>query len=190
MIIAGVNGGGTDTDAICCDENGKIIGKGRAGPSNYHNSGIDSTMACIRAALQDAAATKPDSLCIALAAINSDADFSALNNRIQKEYPGAILEHDAYAELYIKTRGGPGVLAISGTGSVVLGYDGKNRHRRCDMGWLLGDDASGYYIGKEGLRAVARMIFEEQEEGEGDGNSNYSAHAIPSKHSLIQQRVV
>lgn len=164
MIIAGVNGGGTDTEAVCCDENGKIIGRGRSGPSNYHNNGMDSAMACIREALNGAGVTKPDSLCVALAAINSDSDFKMLNERLQKEYPGSVLEHDAYAELYIKARGKPGVLAISGTGSIVLGCDGKKRHRRCDMGWLLGDDASAYYIGREGLRATARMVFEEQEE--------------------------
>ncbi len=164
MIIAGVNGGGTDTEVICCDEKGRVVGKGISGPSNYHNIGIASTMASIRKALKAAGAQKPDHLCVALAAINSDSDFNLLSKRLQEEYPGALLEHDAYAELYIKTRGAPGVIAISGTGSVVLGYDGRKRHRRCDMGWLLGDDASGYYIGKEGLRAAARMIFEEQEE--------------------------
>ncbi len=164
MIIAGVNGGGTDTEAICCDESGKVIGKGSAGPANYHNNGIDFAMQCIRQALFEAGAKKPDALCVALAAINSKPDFDMINSRLQKEYPGATLEHDAYAELYIKARGRPGVLAISGTGSVILGFDGKKRHRRCDMGWFLGDGASGYHIGRQGISAAARMIFEEQKQ--------------------------
>ncbi len=161
MIVAGVNGGGTDTEAICCDASGRIVGRGRAGPSNYQNIGLDRAMAAINDALFDAGFPKPDILCVALAAINSEEDFKLLNGRLQSEHPGAILEHDAFAELYTKSRGGPGVLAISGTGSVILGYDGTLRHRRADMGWFLGDECSGYSIGKQGMMAAARMVFED-----------------------------
>ena len=164
MIIAGVDGGGTKTEAICCDQTGRIVGRGSSGTSNYHNVGLDTAIKHVEAALANAGFPKPDVLCVALAAMNTSADFQVLNGRLQQIHPGAMLEHDAFAELYLGTRGKPGVLVIAGTGSVVLGYDGKERHRRCDLGWFLGDDGSGYYIGKEGLRTAARMIFEEGEE--------------------------
>ena len=164
MIIAGVNGGGTKTEAVCCDENGKIVGRGRSGPSNYQNVGMEIAMNHIEESLNAAGFPRPDRLCVALAGINTSTDFQMVNNALLKLHPDAILEHDAFAELYSGARGKPGVMVISGTGSVVLGYDGKNRYRRCDLGWFLGDEGSGYYIGKEGIRATARMIFEGEEE--------------------------
>lgn len=164
MILAGVNGGGTKTEAVCCDENGKIVGRGSAGPSNYQNVGMEAAMKHIEESLAAAGFPRPDRLCVALAGINTSTDFQMVNNALLKLHPGAILEHDAFAELYFGARGKPGVMAISGTGSVVLGYDGKSRHRRCDLGWFLGDEGSGYYIGREGIRATARMIFEGEEE--------------------------
>ncbi|RMH17357.1 MAG: hypothetical protein D6701_07625, partial [Gemmatimonadetes bacterium] len=60
--------------------------------------------------------------------------------------------HDAFAD-------GPGILVISGTGSVVLGR-GPDGRRAQVGGWgaLLGDEGSGYAIGMAALRAVARGV--------------------------------
>ncbi len=160
MIIAGVNGGGTKTEAICCNERGEIIAKGTSGPSNYHNIGMPNAIANIKSALSDSGFPRPDMLCVALAAINTEKDRLRLSRALSKVYKNAILEHDAFAELYSETRGSPGVIAIAGTGSVVLGYDGKKRYRLADMGWFLGDIGSGYFIGRQAIRLTASMIFE------------------------------
>ncbi len=161
MIITGVNGGGTKTEAICYDEGGKIIGKGLSGPSNYHNVGLKAAMDNVSKAISNTGFPKPDHLCVALAAVNSQKDYDTLSRALKRIKKDAILEHDAYAEMYTQTRGKPGVMVVAGTGSVVLGYDGKRRYRKCDMGYFLGDEGSGYSIGKHGVRAAARMIFED-----------------------------
>ncbi|MHB1830571.1 MAG: BadF/BadG/BcrA/BcrD ATPase family protein [Candidatus Micrarchaeaceae archaeon] len=164
MIIAGVNGGGTKTEAVCCDENGKIVGNGSSGPSNYHNIGLESMIDSISQALSMTGFPKPDVLCVALAGIDSVKDHDNVEKVLQERYPGAILEYDAYAEMYIETRGNPGIMAIAGTGSVVLGYDGRKRYKRCNTGFFLGDEGSGYFIGREALRLSAKMIFEGYDE--------------------------
>lgn len=50
-------------------------------------------------------------------------------------------------------RGGPGVLLIGGSGSAALGRDARGRLRRAG-GWgpLIGDEGSGFWIGKEALK--------------------------------------
>ncbi len=161
MIIAGVNGGGTKTEAMCCDESGRIIGKGSSGASNYQNIGLDAMVRSIKEALSGAAKSKPDIICVGLAGINTDKDRDTVYKRLLKEFPNVIVEHDAFAELYGETRGAKGIMVIAGTGSIVLGYDGKRRHRRCDSGWFLGDEGSGYMIGKEGLRITSKMLVED-----------------------------
>jgi glucosamine kinase len=163
MIITGVNGGGTKTEAICCDETGRVLGRGYAGPSNYHNVGIKAAINNISKAISKTGFPKPHRLCVALAAVNSKKDYDTLSRALKKIKKDVILEHDAYAEMYTETRGGPGIMVVAGTGSVVMGYDGKRRYRKCDMGWFLGDEGSGYFIGREGIRAAARMVFEDGE---------------------------
>jgi N-acetylglucosamine kinase-like BadF-type ATPase len=53
----------------------------------------------------------------------------------------------------------PGVVVAAGTGTIVLASDGRGRCARID-GWgsTLGDDGSGYAIGRAGLRAAYRSL--------------------------------
>jgi len=51
--------------------------------------------------------------------------------------------------------GGVGVLVLSGTGSIVVGRSGRGRWARAGgRGPLLGDEGSGFWIGREWLRAI------------------------------------
>jgi glucosamine kinase len=161
MIIVGVNGGGTKTEVLCCDENGKIIGSGRAGSSNLHNIGLEDAVKAIKAAVSEATAEEPHVLCVGLAGIDTDREKKMIHARLSKEYGKVIVEHDGFAELYGETNGTPGILVIAGTGSIVLGYDGKKRYRRCNNGWFLGDEGSAYAIGKAALGVTAKMLLED-----------------------------
>ena len=64
----GVDGGGTKTSSILCDEEGKILGRGMAGPSNYHVVGIQRTeealRQCITTALLQAGNPSVDVCCL------------------------------------------------------------------------------------------------------------------------------
>jgi len=53
--------------------------------------------------------------------------------------------------------GAPGVVLAAGTGAVALGLDRSGRAHKVDGdGYLLGDGGSGYFVGREGLRAALR----------------------------------
>jgi N-acetylglucosamine kinase-like BadF-type ATPase len=52
---------------------------------------------------------------------------------------------------------GPGIVVSAGTGSVAVGRDQQgNRHRIGGYGWQMGDEGSGYAIGRASLGAVSR----------------------------------
>ena len=52
---------------------------------------------------------------------------------------------------------GPGIVVSAGTGSVAVGRDrGGKRHRIGGYGWQMGDEGSGYAIGRAALGAVSR----------------------------------
>ncbi len=53
---------------------------------------------------------------------------------------------------------GPGILVISGTGTIALGRDGLGREHRCaGWGWLLDGAGSAMDIGRDGLALSLRM---------------------------------
>ena len=56
--------------------------------------------------------------------------------------------------------GRPGIVVIAGTGSVALGWDGERFAFAGGHGFLLGDEGSAYWIGREAVRAALR--FHEQ----------------------------
>lgn len=52
----------------------------------------------------------------------------------------------------------PGVLLIAGTGSIALGRNAAGRDRRVGgLGWRMGDQGSGHWIGLRALEAVGAM---------------------------------
>jgi glucosamine kinase len=53
--------------------------------------------------------------------------------------------------------GAPGIVVIAGTGSVALGWDGERFARAGGYGFLLGDEGSAYWIGREAVRAALRL---------------------------------
>jgi glucosamine kinase len=59
--------------------------------------------------------------------------------------------------------GAPGIVVIAGTGSEALGWDGERSARAGGHGFLLGDEGSAYWIGREAVRAALR--FQEQAGG-------------------------
>jgi N-acetylglucosamine kinase-like BadF-type ATPase len=64
---------------------------------------------------------------------------------------------DAQAALLGAIGDGPGVLVLAGTGSIVVAHDGRGRWTRVGgLGPLVGDEGSGFWLGREWLRSLAR----------------------------------
>jgi len=59
--------------------------------------------------------------------------------------------------------GAPGIVVIAGTGSAALGWDGERFAQAGGHGFLLGDEGSAYWIGREAVRSALR--FDEQAGG-------------------------
>ena len=70
---------------------------------------------------------------------------------------------DADTARYGAFLGAPGIVVIAGTGSVALGWDGERFAYAGGHGYLLGDEGSAYWIGREAVRAALR--FDEQTGG-------------------------
>ena len=63
------------------------------------------------------------------------------------------VQNDLYGAVYATTPNAPGIVCVIGTGSNSCYFDGKNiTHDDYSLGFILGDEGSGSYLGKKLLR--------------------------------------
>ncbi len=161
-ILIGIDGGGSKTTALIADRDGAILGRGTSGPSNYLVIGAEAAYAALDAAVEAAAGgrpLRPAALCLGMAGAARPADQAVIQAWVDARYPGApvVITHDARLALAAGTPDGWGIAVLCGTGSMVYGENQHGQVARADgWGYLLGDDGSGYTIGRAALRAVAR----------------------------------
>ena len=68
-----------------------------------------------------------------------------------------FFDNDVIPALYSGTWGQPGIVLISGTGSIACALTSEGaRHRVGGWGYLLGDEGSGFDLGKKAAAAVLR----------------------------------
>jgi N-acetylglucosamine kinase-like BadF-type ATPase len=160
-LYVGVDGGATKTLAVAADGEGRVVGVGESGPSNYHIVGLEGAVENINAAIRQAiSATGRDAadvVTLGLAGMDTSHDFRVFEERAAPRVAGrrVFVRHDAEIALVGATLGEPGVIVIAGTGSVAGARNRRGEYARCG-GWghLLGDEGSAYFIAREALRAV------------------------------------
>jgi N-acetylglucosamine kinase-like BadF-type ATPase len=174
QYILGVDGGGSKTTAVLADSTGKVIGSGRGGASNYQTIGLENASNSIDTAIRtaiDSATTNfginPTDLertlivVLGLAGADRSWDKACLNSTLTAKLPlhpeRLLIENDAQIALAGATGNSPGIILIAGTGSIALGIDHRGQQIRVG-GWgpILGDEGSGYSIGKAALTAILR----------------------------------
>jgi len=164
QLVAGVDGGGTRTRAVVLDGN-RVIGEGQAGPSNPLRVGVANGAGAIREAIDKACATalihRGDLVAVGvgLAGVRRK-DIRARMHEVLVETLGVSnieLVSDGDIALYGATDGQPGVVVISGTGSVSVGINRQGK-RIYAGGWgpLAGDEGSGSWIARRALQSVAQ----------------------------------
>ena len=167
-LVVGVDGGGTRTRAVILD-GGRVLGEGTAGPSNPLRVGIANGAAAIRNAIDKACAAalihRGDLTAagIGLAGVRRK-DIRARMREVLIEALGIQnieLMTDGDIALYGATDGGPGIVVISGTGSICCGVNRQGRHVFAG-GWgpVAGDEGSGSWIARRALQAVAQASDE------------------------------
>jgi N-acetylglucosamine kinase-like BadF-type ATPase len=170
--VIGIDGGGTKTTALACDPEGSIRAEAHGGASNALIAGFEAGAKTIldlveecRHAL-DCEIFEIASIVAGLAGMGREADRLHMESVIKKSavargwsLNGVSIETDARIALEGAFGGKPGIVIIAGTGSIVISKDSHGT-MHCAGGWgrIIGDDGSGYAIGREALRAAARAL--------------------------------
>ncbi len=173
-LFLGIDGGGTATRALLCDERGRVLGTGRGGVANHLHTGWEGAADSVHAATVGAfaAAGLTPAPCAAvflgMAATASDAARAhwrqiAADRGLAAD-PAAIgVDHDIRIALAGGLAGRPGIALIAGTGSSCYGRTADGATWQAG-GWgsILDDGGGGYWLG---LRAVGAAIRAQDSRG-------------------------
>ena len=90
---------------------------------------------------------------IGAAGAREEKDRSGLKHSFEKKlkHSNILVTTDAMTALYGAFEGREGIILISGTGSVLYGYTNGKIIRVGGWGRIIGDEGSGYWIGKRAL---------------------------------------
>ena len=156
--ILGLDGGGTGCRAVLADRSGTVMGRGAAGPANIM-SNRDGALHNIMAAAEAALAGRP------AARVAAALGLAGVNMSGAGEWLGPMLPfgrsrvvHDAVTSVAGALGPADGVVAAIGTGSVFSRQRGGAVVSIGGWGLVLGDDASGAWIGRSVLAHALRSV--------------------------------
>jgi len=169
--VIGIDGGGTKTHAVIVGMDGGMLAESFGGPTNLQTVGIKTAASTIFDLINETCSKAQcpaeylQNVVLGLAGAGRASDRAELSNTIlavalKKKFPlkNVAIETDARIALEAAFAGGPGIVVIAGTGSIALYRTEDNKILRAGgWGYLLGDEGSGYSIGRDALNYVMRQ---------------------------------
>ncbi|WP_405649331.1 N-acetylglucosamine kinase [Streptomyces sp. NBC_00019] len=174
-LVVGLDAGGTRTRAMCASAvDGRLLGEGSGGPGNAltvpEPQLTDHLTEAIAAAVPEPARGRVVAVAGGFAgATGTSTDDpgyvharSALTGALRRLRipPGPVALCSDIEAAFASAPGTPadGLALVAGTGAVAMRIAGRRATTTVDGdGWLLGDDGSGFWIGRSAVRAALRM---------------------------------
>jgi glucosamine kinase len=202
QLYLGIDGGGTGCRAAVADEAGYVLGRGEAGPANIASDPDGAAKNIVKAAaaaLQDAGGGRVFAAGLGLAGANAAGAADRL--RAVLPFDRVSVVTDGMTAVKGALGREDGVVAALGTGSVFAVQRGGVIRQIGGRGLVLGDEASGAWIGRAILRAALRAVDGFQpmtplltalvEEGGGvDSVVAFSLSAQPVEFAALAPKVV
>jgi N-acetylglucosamine kinase-like BadF-type ATPase len=161
MHVLGIDAGGTKTICYLADAEAKVLGEGRGGGANLKAEGELAVEKVLHTVMEQALGGRRDgvdAICLGMAGADRD-DEKALVRDIMRRIGARsriVVVNDALVALVAGVGDAPGVVVVSGTGSIAYGRSGERAARAGGWGHVLGDEGGGYWIARRALQAVAR----------------------------------
>ena len=164
-IYLGIDGGGTKTEAVIVDENGRLLGTGYGGSSNFGTIGVEMARQHVQTAVSQAqaAANLPSqpfaAAFLGIAGTVSQADRDTVLQMVRPlnlAPAGRVgVDHDGRIALAGGLGGKPGIVQIIGTGTSCFGLNADGQ-RWMAGGWghRIADEGGGYWLGIEAMKAA------------------------------------
>ncbi|MFA3781806.1 N-acetylglucosamine kinase [Melioribacteraceae bacterium 4301-Me] len=166
----GLDGGGTKTKCVVTDYELNPLYSCEGGQSNFLIIGTQRVASTILSLILSAlnylkiSSEDVESILIGTTGAGRKDDAEKLKNDFMTyakvegySFKSFIVESDARIALEGAFSGKEGCLLIVGTGSIIIAKDNFNKiYRAGGYGRLIGDEGSGYTLGRKGLNLVAK----------------------------------
>jgi glucosamine kinase len=185
MNVLGIDAGGTKTVCLLADDTGAIVAEARGGGANLQAHGELEVEKVLHHVMDTVLAThdvRPAAICLGIAGVDRPQDADAVRGimrRIGAKTPTLVV-NDALVALVAGAGEAPGIVVIAGTGSIAYGRDAAGRAARAGgWGYLLGDEGSGFWIGRRALSAIVRAA-------DGRGPATQLADLVMARLNLVR----
>ncbi len=201
QLFLGIDGGGTGCRAAVADARGQVLGRGMAGPANIASDPDGAARHILAAAAQAVAAAGGGNVVAAglgLAGANAAGAAARLRDVLPFARMAVVTDGLTAAKGALGAR--DGVVAALGTGSVFAVQRAGVIRQIGGRGLVLGDEASGAWIGRailqralravDGLETATPLLSALVEEGGGaDEVVAFSLRARPADFAALAPRV-
>jgi N-acetylglucosamine kinase-like BadF-type ATPase len=167
VYVIGIDAGGSKSVAYLADLHGRLVGQARGHGANLTSEGELGVEKALHDLMERAAGERLGqvaAICLGMAGVDRPGDAQVVRAIMRRlgARTRTLVVNDALIALVagVGTQA-PGVVLVSGTGSIAFGQDARGRAARAGgLGHVLADEGSGYWIGREALRAVVRAADE------------------------------
>lgn len=161
MFIAGIDGGGTHTRIEMRDMDNCLVRRGDFGPFNINSIGETAFRGLLREVFAWCGGMENCArLCVGASGISNPKVGEILGEELAQA--GFAGQWKLCGDQEIALRGamdGPGVVIISGTGSICFGKNAAGQTARSGgFGHLIDDGGSGYALGRDVLACAVRSV--------------------------------
>ena len=163
MFVIGIDAGGTKTVCQLADERAHVFAEARGPGANLQANGELEVEKALHAVMAEAIGgdrfIRPSAICCGMAGVDRPEDVAAIRAILTRigQKADLLVVNDALIALEAGAPGEAGVVIVAGTGSIASGRDADGHAARAG-GWghVLGDEGSGYWLGRQALQAVVR----------------------------------
>lgn len=162
MYVLGIDAGGTKTVCLLADDQGSILAEARGGGANLQAHGELEVEKVLHHVMESALGerdVRPSVICLGIAGVDRPQDAEAVRGIMRRIGSKArtLVVNDALVALVAGAGDMAAMVIIAGTGSIAYGRNVQGQAARAGgWGYLLGDEGSGFWIGRRALSAVVR----------------------------------
>jgi N-acetylglucosamine kinase-like BadF-type ATPase len=161
--VIGLDAGGTKTVCLLADLDGRILAEAKAGGANLQAAGELEVEKVLHEVMDRVIGDRPQppaAIVLGMAGVDRAGDAAVMRTVLRRiGYKARLrITNDALIALVAAIGNAPGLVLIAGTGSIAYGRNARDEAARAGgWGYVLGDEGSGYWIGRHALRAVVRQ---------------------------------
>lgn len=162
--LIGIDGGGSHTEGVLCSAAGEIVATVTAGPSSTAGTEFSEAMENLSQVILKLTDAMPPNARVAclyagISGCGIKKDAERYREVLRERFPNIssmVIASDVFNPVFATGMTENVIAAVCGTGSIAYAMTKDEVFRVDGYGYLLGDDAGGFAIGRQVLNSILR----------------------------------